>query len=244
MASRRWERARPGLVGAVALAVLSLFAWYKRLPEGFEWPVFLAPVLTVFIAFCTFWDYMHEDEWRCTKNGQSISDTCVLGMVFAFALCMFLASFQGWFWHLVIVGLLFLTFIWWDCRMLSLINSRNHRENLTRTSLLINRPTVIGVFVALGGLLIISWVRGLTVDLGFHRGFSEKDPRDTFVAGLISFHLVVASSGYLAGSRGETGDVQGRMGKLLHRLLREVPAGPEGAQENMGETVDAKEGGK
>ncbi len=164
-----------------------------------------------------------------------------IALVSVLGVCCVLVSFTTWFWHLICLGLLFVLFLLWDFVVLSLLSegNRSHRDRIAWGNRLVNRPTIGAIVFALVFLGAVTRLEGrdgsATRPLSVSRGHSmaEQEPQegdeaaegessgggdktrqDTFVTGLVFFHLVAAACSYLASffSELKDGSVLGRIG--------------------------------
>lgn len=149
-------------------------------------PMFFAPSLTLATAGCLLWPYIFpSDEDVAVKRSMKIwSAGCLF---FTFLMCEILMLSDGWNLHLGSVFLLFSIYIIWDYILFKNLPETDFRRNEIRNgSFFINIPTVV---ISLLSYLYLILVRCISIKPPF-------DP-ETYVSGLITFHLGVASISYL-----------------------------------------------
>lgn len=214
---------------AVLLETILVSASIKvfGVPSGYiDWPVFLSPILTFFVAMMAYSDYikwyLFYPNLKEEKRAGTIVVVCIGYVAVTLVFCFFLTSFHGWMSHLGILILLFAVFLSWDLVMLSLVVSAAHRTQIQAGNRLVNRPTVVAASVAFL-FLLLSPSSGEAAKDKFsapasaasagtakeYAGASDqtttkeevlrgrvRTEQDVFVAGLVCFHLVFSACGY------------------------------------------------
>jgi len=218
-----WKKWLLSLSGAVLMGLASGILIYKRSPNVHEWPIFLAPITTAFVALMTFLDYMFDDEIDKEQRRKDIHFACVAGIIISGGFCWWLTFFHGWFLHLLYMSILFLLFFGWDLWMLSMVKHDEHRKQLANGNRHVNRPTLIAV--ALTTLFLFNVKLDSLQFVADKLGYDSA--QDAFAAGLVSFHLVVSACGYLATSLGGIKNDSNWFLRLLHLVLYKIPSGPQ-----------------
>jgi len=150
-----WFRHVVGGVCGLGIALLSRFLVYGRSPTGYEWPIFFAPIITIWCSSATFLFYVENEEAKRGANASAINVICMLGAMATMFFCCILTFFIGWAFHLIFLLVQFVLFFWWDWEMLKYLPQNSlHRHEIANGNRLVNRPTIIGIFIALLMLLL------------------------------------------------------------------------------------------
>lgn len=173
-------------------------------PEYYEWPLFVGPFFTVVVATLTLTEHI-------TENKGIISGASLVCLVLTVALCAGLAVLHSCWAHLALLGLIFLVFCAWDAFMLGRpANETNPHviAEIRNGSRYINFPTV-GTLAVVGSYLLLlesigewNWYAARPSEKdGWTAMVAANGHRvrviDFFTAGLVAFHLGVASISYL-----------------------------------------------
>ena len=172
-----------------------------------QWPSFLAPAVTVFVAWMALGQYLVEIGYIANAlkvelpTGRLYGFTLICGGAVAI-FCYNLTFQHEWHGHLLWMALLFAIFLVWDICVLHLTNDVNHeyfikqRDHIENGNILINLPSIFAVII-LSIVLSNDWMFDGWV---INAPNVELTPKDIFVSGVISFHLFVAALGYFFGA--------------------------------------------
>ena len=187
-----------GVGFGAAIGFLSISYRYNWTLPPHDYPIFFSPILSSIVAVSVFVSFMADEDAHKGASIPWLMVTCVTGLLWTVIVCFFLTFFDSWLQHLILLFLLFLGFLIWDFVMLSLVKSESHREEITIGNRLVNRPTMIAVIFISAFLLTVNLesLRHVENKPGYHCA------QDAFVAGLISYHLIVSSCGYFGSSLG------------------------------------------
>jgi hypothetical protein len=175
---------------ASAMLVLSMIIYYdwKFPPHGYQWPIFLAPAITLLIATLAFVKCAKVEHMRL-----GVLLWCVAGAFVTFWLCTFLSHFHSWQRHLVWLLLLFVIFIVWDWGIIKMAQSEEFKKEVRSGNRYVNLPTiaVIGIiYLALKFFIPEGFVDTNANPTTF------ASTHDAFVSGVVTFHLIVSSMAY------------------------------------------------
>ena len=189
------------LLIAGGVGLFSVMISYKSVfPKLHEWPVFFSPIITAVVATMTFFEHGLDDDLK-GSNAFWIRLACFVAALGTLVLCFFLCSFKTWEQHLALLGARFFLFLVWDGVMLGTLEENADKEAIRSTNRAVNIPTLLAF------LLIFVFLQCVTLDsLGYDETKTGyRSAKDAFVAGLISFHLIVSALGYLLATKGTPG---------------------------------------
>lgn len=206
--------------GAVIFGILFALLWisgaYSKPFEFFDLPLILTPAITFSVASSMyvglsldnfFDDNRDEAESWITKIGARLKflGVNVLFWVVALVCCMVISFFHGWFIHLFILWLLFMSFCLWDLVCIKTLEVADSvQKDVELGHKYINIPTALSVFIIML-IFVVSDSAGY-LESSPNPAPSGDSPPDSqasgsaasiFVSGLVSFHLCVSALSYM-----------------------------------------------
>lgn len=197
---------------AIMAGILAMSAYAHEWNIGPEqWPNFLAPGITIFVASMTLTQYIIKKAFLNNVLGNNLFYwlTCLcLGATYI--ICFFLTFQHGWLKHLCYMASLFIVFWLWDICTLGLTSKISNeyfieqRKHIKSGNILINSPSLVMITILLY-ILFKNWIlpNDWTIEAPvntFRQPPKDLSPKDVFVSGVISFHLFVAALGYFFGA--------------------------------------------
>lgn len=172
--------------------------WSCALPEAFEYPTVLAPLITAAVSTWVYTDIIHNG--GCEKA----SKYSWSGMVTTFFCCLFLTYSHFWAAHLTFMILIFLVFVIWDWAIINRSDvEQEYKTEIELGNKYINEPTFWALFIISIGLAWVYWedMWGHINLVDGQHGFDH--PVGAFVAGVVAFHLLVSAVSYALVSKSE-----------------------------------------
>lgn len=190
-----------GIILAISIVSFSIIVLYKNVVRPCQYPIIISPAITLLVAVLAFGEYFNDKVLKEEENIGAITAASALFLALTTLICTIMTHFTKWETHLAMMGILFTFFFIWDRIMIHFLQNKERKLRVKTGHTMINIPSLIAIILI---FIFLNIVPLDFMDLAFKKDKAGQlikvsgyeSINDIFVAGVVSFHLVVSASSY------------------------------------------------